>query len=179
MGRISRAMKIVPESLKNLEKVTHEVGDAAAKAENALQRTEKAAASTSNTAQGVSSAAAKSTVKPMGTPARFGNSTSTDYRRTFFNQHPETEGNVVVHHAVEQQTMKNYPGVVSPSQMHSLENLRGIPKGNINNRVHLSAIRREWNRFYDQHPNPTQQQLLDHATKLDDKYGHLFDPPIR
>ncbi|HKN98479.1 MAG TPA: hypothetical protein VJX10_15275 [Pseudonocardiaceae bacterium] len=111
--------------------------------------------------------------------ARFGTSTSTDYKRTFFTANPETEGQVVVHHAVEQQVMTRYPGVVSPSEMHSLENLRGIPKGATNNRVHLSQIRKEWNRFYKANPNPTQEQLLDFATKVDDKFGHLFNPPIR
>ena len=90
-----------------------------------------------------------------------------------------TEGAVVVHHAVEQQVLRRYPGVVSESEMHSLENLRGIPKGDINNRVHLSQIRKEWNRFYKANPNPTQSQLLDFATKLDNKFGHLFNPPIR
>lgn len=112
-------------------------------------------------------------------PARFGSSVTTDYKRTFFKAHPETEGRVVVHHAVEQQTLQRYPGVVSESEMHSLENLRGIPKGDINNRVHLSQIRKEWNRFYKANPSPTQAQLLDFATKLDDKFGYLFNPPIR
>lgn len=62
--------------------------------------------------------------------------------------------------------------------MHSLENLRGIPKGDVNNRVHLSQLRKEWNRFYRDNPNPSKQDLLDHATKLDKKYGSEFDPPI-
>lgn len=110
--------------------------------------------------------------------ARFGSSTSTDYKRTFFNAYPETKGNVVVHHAVEQQVQKRYPGLVSDSEMHSLENLRGIPKV-INSDVHLSQIRKEWNRFYRQNPNPTQQQLLDKATEIDNKFGTQFVPPVR
>jgi uncharacterized Zn-binding protein involved in type VI secretion len=114
--------------------------------------------------------------QPRG--ATFGSSTSTNYRETFFEANPETRGNVVVHHAVEQQAMRRYPGVISESQMHSLENLRGIPKP-INSDVHLSQIRRSWNEFYRNNPNPTQQQLLDHATRIDDQFGHLFDPPIR
>ena len=114
-----------------------------------------------------------------GERARFGSSTTTDYRSTFFNAFPETEGRVVVHHAVEQQVRKHYPETVSQSELHSLENLRGIPKGEVNNRVHLSQLRKEWNRFYKANPNPTKDDLLDFATKMDDKYGHQFDPPVR
>ncbi|MGH4008786.1 MAG: WXG100 family type VII secretion target [Pseudonocardiaceae bacterium] len=114
-----------------------------------------------------------------GLRARFGNATSSDYRATFFNAYPDAAGRVVVHHAVEQQVLKRYPNLVSRSQIHSLDNLRGVPKGSINNRVHLSEIRREWNRFYRENPSPSAQDLLNQATKIDNKYGHLFNPPIR
>ena len=115
-------------------------------------------------------------VAPKG--ATFGQSTSRDYRKTFFDVNPSTKGNVVVHHAVEQQTLVRHPGVVSSSEIHSLPNLRGIPKA-VNSDIHLSQIRKAWNRFYKQNPNPTKQQLLDQATKIDDLFGHLFDPPVR
>ena len=108
--------------------------------------------------------------------ARFGNAASNDYRGTFFAANPELEGQVVVHHAVEQQVLTRYPGVVSDAEMHSVENLRGIPK-EVNSDVHLSQIRREWNQFYRQNANPTQQQLLDKATEIDTKYGSQFNPP--
>ena len=110
--------------------------------------------------------------------ATFGQSTSTNYRKTFFEANPSAEGNVVVHHAVEQQVLTRNPGLVTSSEIHSLENLRGIPKS-LNPDIHLSQIRKSWNRFYKQNPNPTKQQLLDHATKLDEQFGHLFDPPVR
>jgi hypothetical protein len=29
------------------------------------------------------------------------------------------------------------------------------------------------------HPTATKQELLDFAKQIDDKFGHLFDPPIR
>ena len=61
--------------------------------------------------------------------------------------------------------------------MHALENLRGIPK-EINSDIHLSKIRKEWNRFYKEVPNPTKQQLLDKAAEIDSKCGHLFNPPL-
>jgi hypothetical protein len=117
---------------------------------------------------------------PIATSARacFGCSTSTDYRSTFLAANPETAGRVFVHHAVEQQALTRYPTAVTESEIHSLENLRGIPKP-INSEVHLSKIRKIWNRFYRSTPNPTKEQLLEQATMIDDQFGHLFDPPVR
>jgi hypothetical protein len=111
--------------------------------------------------------------------ATFGTSTTTDYKKTFFAANPSQEGNVVVHHAVEQQSQILYPNVVSDSEMNSLENLRGVPKGSINNRVHLSAIRKLWNQFYSNNPNPSQQDLLDFASRIDDEFGDVFSPPLQ
>lgn len=54
-------------------------------------------------------------------PAAFGTSTSRNYRATFFSAFPGTKGSVVVHHAVEKEVLKKYPGVVSGSEIHSLE----------------------------------------------------------
>jgi hypothetical protein len=73
---------------------------------------------------------------------------------------------------------KRYPGLVSDSELHSLENLRGIPK-DVNSDIHLSKIRKEWNKFYRENPKPTQQQLLDKATEIDIKYGSQFNPPAK
>ena len=129
-------------------------------------------------AQGARTATTSTRRTVTRTPARFGSSTTTNYRQTFFNANPSARGQVVVHHAVERQTLRRYPGLVNNSEMHSLENLRGIPNG-INGRVHLSQIRREWNQFYAANPTATQRQLLDFATKIDDKFGHLFLPPVR
>lgn len=109
--------------------------------------------------------------------ARFGRATSTDYRGTFFGRHPDLEGKVVVHHAVEQQVQVRYPGLVDDLQLHSYENLRGVPN-QLNGDVHLSKIRKEWNRFYRTNPNPTQQDLLDEATRIDRLYGDQFQPPV-
>ena len=109
--------------------------------------------------------------------ATFGRAESFDYRATFFSAHPELLGRVVVHHAVEQQVLTRYPGVVAEAELHSLENLRGIPK-DVNAQAHLSQIRREWNQFYRQTPNPSQQQLLQKAAEIDFEYGARFLPPI-
>ena len=113
--------------------------------------------------------------------AKFGNALSTDYRATFFAAHPELEGQVIVHHAVEQQVLTKFPGVLTEAEIHSLENLRGIPNG-INSEVHLSQIRIDWNNFYEQFSLngmvPTKSQLLQKATQIDAKYGLMFTPPI-
>ncbi|MCW3071232.1 MAG: hypothetical protein JWO44_1122 [Bacteroidetes bacterium] len=110
--------------------------------------------------------------------ATFGSSTSRDYAKTFTNTYPKTQGKVVVHHAVEQDILEKFPNLISESEMHSIENLRGIPK-EINPDIHLSQIRKEWNRFYKDFPKPTKQELLNKATEIDNKFGYLFDPPIR
>jgi len=65
--------------------------------------------------------------------------------------------------------------------MNSLENLRGIPQ-DINSEVHLKAIRKRWNDFYDANPdgpNMSKQKLLNFAKQIDNEFGHLFLPPIR
>jgi hypothetical protein len=115
---------------------------------------------------------------PMGTPATVGHATSTNYRATFFAQYPHLQGQVRVHHAIEQQLLKKYPGLFTAAEIHSLENLRGIPNA-ANNSMHLSQIRKLWNAFYAANPNATRQQVLDFATAVDDALGHLFWPPFR
>lgn len=103
-----------------------------------------------------------------------GSSTSNNYKSTFFNAKPELK----VHHAAEQHALKRYPGLITDSEMHSLENLRGIPK-TINSDVHLSQIRKIWNKFYKENANPTKQQILDQATIIDQKFGAQFTPPVK
>jgi RHS repeat-associated protein len=104
-----------------------------------------------------------------------------DYRAVFFAAHPELEGKVIVHHAIEQQVLKEFPGVMTEAEIHSLENLRGIPKS-INSDVHLSQIRIEWNRFYEPFRKagtaPSKSQLLQKASEIDRKYGSMFVPPV-
>jgi len=107
--------------------------------------------------------------------ASFGKATTDDYKKTFFDAHPKLKDKVLVHHAVEQQALRRYPRTVNKSEIHSLENLRGVPKAR-NSKLHLSAIRKEWNKFYRQVKNPTKQQLLDWATRIDQKYGSQFKP---
>ena len=119
-------------------------------------------------------------VKPFIPPvAKLGNATSLDYRATFFTKYPEVEGKVNVHHAIEQQVLTRYPGVLTEAELHSLENLRGIPK-ELDRKLHLGVIRKEWNEFYRANPSPSisKQSLLNKATEIDRKYGHDFNPRL-
>ncbi|MGW1073894.1 DUF6531 domain-containing protein [Streptomyces sp. NPDC002537] len=116
---------------------------------------------------------------PTRTPASVGHSATDNYKKNFFDANPDLKGKVVVHHAIEQQVLRRYPGLFSSGELHSLENLRGIPKGAVNSAVHLSEIRILWNRFYESHPNPTRQEVLDYATHVDDNVGHWFTPRVR
>jgi hypothetical protein len=74
--------------------------------------------------------------------------------------------------------LKKYPGGFTKSEMHSLENLRGVPN-DVNGNVHLGEIRILWNKFYKAHPTATRQQLLDYATYVDHLLSDMFGPRIR
>ena len=115
--------------------------------------------------------------KGVNKSATFGTAISKDYKKTFFDENPYLKGKVVVHHAVEQQVQRRYPGLVNDSEMHSLENLRGIPNEK-NGDLHLSKIRKEWNRFYKTNPNPSKDDLLNKTTEIDQMFGSEFNPPL-
>jgi RHS repeat-associated protein len=101
------------------------------------------------------------------------------YTSVFFKAFPKLDGQVVVHHAIEQQVQKLYPGVINEFEMNSLGNLRGIPK-DINPDVHLRQIRKLWDVFYKSHQSgATKTELLGYAKKIDDKFGSQFNPPTR
>jgi hypothetical protein len=119
--------------------------------------------------------AAEQTPATAKAGATVGRAANTNYRATFFSAHPDLEGQVVVHHAVEQQVLKRYSGLFEPSEVHSLENLRGIPIVD-NAATHLSAIRRSWNRFYKANPTATREEVLAHATEIDQQFGSGFLP---
>ena len=109
---------------------------------------------------------------------KLGTSTTSEYRTTFFTAHPEINpGETIVHHAVEQQVLKRYPGLFTESEIHSLENLRGIPK-DINANVYLSRMRIQWDEFYINTPNATKTDILKQATIMDNVYGSYFTPTI-
>ena len=107
--------------------------------------------------------------------ATFGTSTSKEYAETFFKKHPELRGKVWVHHAVPQKAWKLYGTEFTEKELHSYENLRGIPI-EVNREVHLKQIGSEWRKFYEDHPNATRAQLLQKASEIDTKYGVHFLP---
>ena len=57
------------------------------------------------------------------------NTNKIDYKEVFFEEYPEVREKVWVHHGVEQQvlTKPQAKGLFSYKEMHSLDNLRGIP----------------------------------------------------
>ena len=107
--------------------------------------------------------------------ATFGNAPRKEYRKTYFAANPTAKGEVFVHHGAEQQILKLYPGLLTPAKVHSIENLRGILKEH-NNKVHLSQIRRDWDDYYANNPDPTEDELLDQVTKTDQKYNWAYWP---
>lgn len=113
--------------------------------------------------------------------AKFGSTGSPSYRKTFHEAHPGIGDNVVVHHGVEQQSMRRYKNAeITPAEMHSVENLRGIPRDRSGNpQIDVSGLRRDWNRFYRSNPAPTRAKLLEQATRLDERYGTHLDPEVR
>lgn len=116
---------------------------------------------------------------PWKRTLQLGKASHSDYRLSFFTSHPQLKGQVVVHHALEQQTLTRYPGIFSSEEIHSLENLRGIPL-NLDSTLHKSILRKEWDSFYRSTPatQVTRQSLLDKATEMDRKFGHLFVPTL-
>ncbi|HTD21877.1 MAG TPA: hypothetical protein VK738_04440 [Terriglobales bacterium] len=101
---------------------------------------------------------------------------STNYRETFFKAHPELRGKVWVHHAIEQQVLRKFPGLFTEEEIHALENLRGIPK-ELNPDLHLSQIRQKLNEFYELNPNPTREQFLQKVAEIDAQFRSKFKPP--
>lgn len=59
--------------------------------------------------------------------------------------------------------------------------LRGIPK-KLNNSLHLSQIRLEWNRFYNKVDSGeiplTRSSFLDKVDEIDNMFGESFEPPL-
>ncbi len=98
------------------------------------------------------------------------------YQTNFFKKYPGKKGKVVVHHSIEQQVLKLYPGLFSKAELDLLKNLRGILKSR-NAKLHLSKIRKEWDKFYSKHPTATRAQILAQRNKIDRLWGSQFSPP--
>ena len=106
----------------------------------------------------------------------------TDYKSTFFERHPDLKGTVVVHHSIERQVLKKYPDIFTSEEIHAYENLRGIPN-EINNEVHLSKIRKEWNQFYKDVAKGkiklTRESFFSKAKEIDKMFGNQFKPNMK
>jgi RHS repeat-associated protein len=101
------------------------------------------------------------------------------YQKIFFEANPELEGQVQVHHAIEQQTLKNYPGLFTEQEIQALENLRGIPN-DVADEIHQSLIRELWNNFYDEFPpgTATREDFILEREFIDQIVGYFFNPPV-
>jgi len=100
-----------------------------------------------------------------------------DYAERFKIQFQEIREQVFqVHHAIPQYIWRNRPDILSESELHSIENLRGIPKDNPG--FH-QVITNRWTQFYTDFPNFTKEQVLNFAKAIDDEFGKLFVPPVR
>ncbi|MES0210219.1 hypothetical protein NKJ93_14140 [Mesorhizobium sp. M0028] len=121
---------------------------------------------------------ARDTSKVKHAGAKVGWAPSKDYRKTFFDANPSlNKSDYIVHHGVEQGVFKRYPGLFAEQELHSIENLRGI-RNEFDINLHQKVIRNEWEYFYKKNPHATRQNVLDHVTEIDKKYGHLFYLPI-
>jgi hypothetical protein len=111
--------------------------------------------------------------------ASVGVATTTAYRNTFFEAFPKLSDAVSdVHHAVPQQIRTLRPDLFSEMEIHSIQNLRGIPTG-MERTLH-PMITKEWNTFFRANPasSLTRNKLLEEATRIDQTYGHFFNPAL-
>jgi hypothetical protein len=118
-------------------------------------------------------------VDNLATP-KFGSyfATSSTYNANFKNKFSEVKDKIVqVHHAVPQE-LSNRWGLVNQSDMHSLENLRGMPSQTFH-----QNITNIWNSFLQPYRNsgqaPPMNLILQKAKEIDDLFGAQFIPPIR
>jgi len=107
------------------------------------------------------------------------------YRNKVFKENfPEIDiSDMEIHHALPQALKDKFPGFgITPGQMHSIENLRGIAKSATHpvtgGKLH-SHITGQWQRFYNDFPNADLDDIRDFAKRIDDDFGHLFIPPVR
>ncbi|WP_144241231.1 hypothetical protein [Fimbriimonas ginsengisoli] len=103
---------------------------------------------------------------------------SKEYRETFLKKNPHLGREVVVHHAVPQHVLVKYPNLFTPNEIHSLENLRRIPK-ELDSTLHHRDIRGEWNRFFRENPTTTRSKIFRKVREIAAMYGHQFVPPVR
>jgi hypothetical protein len=122
-----------------------------------------------------------STSPKLGNAIEVPNIAITNYRGRFYATFRNAPTDMQVHHAIPQAVFDTkYPGLITEAQLHSLENLRGIPNSLRHGNVSLHQnITNQWAEFYRAFPNATLDDVLDFTKQIDDEFGHLFIPPIR
>jgi hypothetical protein len=124
--------------------------------------------------------------KPWGLPI---------YQKVYFAHYPHLFGKVVVHHAIEKDVLESDNeyhdmfvkalGTRLNEFIHGISNLRGVIKGGIdkdsttwliNNKMHLSAIRNEWNsRYKDLSPSTATIDDFEAERRRQDRiFGWLY-----
>ena len=118
--------------------------------------------------------------------------------RTNFNKVRDTHAKALgvakggqVHHGIEVQVMKRYPGAFSQAEINAASNMRGIrPELQGKRQLHNRAIRAAWDRHYNkldalikkrkltkgtpQYRSVVRQYLLDARAEMDHLYGEMY-----
>ena len=112
-----------------------------------------------------------------------------DYRQSFFEHYPEYKhlgSEIEIHHSIEQCVLDRFPGLFTEEEINDVKMLRGILKSEIGEngkRLHQSAIRTEWNRFYKQVKKgkipKTKEAFLAKRDEIDKMFGNKFLPPVK
>ncbi|WP_158660793.1 hypothetical protein [Nocardia seriolae] len=72
---------------------------------------------------------------------------ASEHQRAFWEALDHSPFGMQIHHLIEQQIFRDYPGVFDEDEKNAIENLRGIWQS-VANDVHLRQIRRAWNQIY-------------------------------
>jgi hypothetical protein len=107
-----------------------------------------------------------------------------DHIKTFKEAFPEINSNSIyqIHHAIPQASQYR-DNLINGYQIHSIENLRGIPSDKSWTHGEITG---RWTTWYNTKKDPTTgafnytlQEALDFAKTIDDVYGVHFIPPSR
>ncbi len=100
-----------------------------------------------------------------------------DPDEVFAHQHPELRNKVKVISIYDAEVLERYKGAMSPAELYSRLNLRGVPK-TPDGRGLVRQLRREWRKYFAAHPDASVNDLHSEAARLDATYGRRFKPPV-
>ncbi|MBK8223957.1 MAG: hypothetical protein IPK73_23375 [Candidatus Obscuribacter sp.] len=95
------------------------------------------------------------------------------YREIYLSAHPQYRNfskPFEVHHRIPQDVLTRHPKLFSHKEIHDIRNLVGIPR---DAGVH-GGIKTKWNEFFETHPSPTKEQVIEFAVKIDKKNGRHY-----